>query len=87
MSVVLGMVDGLVQGLRRWGGVMSVCVVSLDSLWRWQVHVSVHCAQWIPAHLRCTHCSILLHLIDICVLACICLWQISQIQTFLGVVV
>ena len=32
-------------------------------------------------HLRCTQCSILLHHMDICFLICICLWQISQIQT------
>ena len=32
-------------------------------------------------------CAILLHLIDICFLSCICLWQISQIQTCLCVVV
>ena len=32
-------------------------------------------------HLRYTQCSILLHLIDICFLTYICLWQISQIQT------
>ena len=36
------------------GGVMSVCVVSLDSLCRWQVQVSVYCARRIPVHLRCT---------------------------------
>ena len=61
--------------------------MSLDSLCRWQVQVSVYCAWRIPAHLRCTQCSILLHLMDICFLICICLWQISQIQTFLfGVV-
>ena len=59
-----------------------VCV-SLDFLCRWQVQVSLYCAWWIPAHLRCTQCSILLHLMDICFLTCICLWQISQIQTFL----
>ena len=41
----------------------------------------------IPAHLRCTQCSILLHLMDICFLTCICLWLISQIQTFLFKVV
>ena len=29
-------------------------------------------------HLRCAQCSILLHLIDICFLTCICLWQISH---------
>ena len=28
-------VGGLDQGLEVWGGVMSVCVVSLDSLCRW----------------------------------------------------
>ena len=45
------------------------------------------CILWIPAHLRCTQCSILLHLIDICFLSCICLQQILQIQTCLCVVV
>ena len=43
----------------------------------------MYCAWRIPAHLRCTQCSILLHLMDICFLTCICLWQISQIQNFL----
>ena len=43
----------------------------------------MYCAWRIPAHLRCTQCSIMLHLMDICFLTCICLWQISQIQTFL----
>ena len=47
----------------------------------------MYCAIRIPAHLRCTQCSILLHLIDICFLTCICLWQISQIQTCLCEVV
>ena len=61
--------------------------MSLDSLCRWQVQVSVYCAWRIPAHLRCTQCSILLHLMDICFLTCICLWQISQIQTLLFKVV
>ena len=61
--------------------------MSLDSLCRWQVQVYVYCAWRIPAHLRCTQCSILLHLMDICFLTCICLWQISQIQTFLYKVV
>ena len=78
---------GLGQGLGGWGGVMSVCVVSLDSLCGWQVQVSVYCARWIPAHLRCTQCSNLLHRIDICFLTCICLLQISKIQTCLCVVV
>ena len=30
------------QGLRGWGGVMAVFVESLDSLYRWQVQVSVY---------------------------------------------
>ena len=62
---------GFDQGLKGWGGVMSVWVVSLDSLCRWQVQVSVYCAWRIPAHLRCTQYSILLHLMDICFLTCI----------------
>ena len=61
--------------------------MSLDSLCRWQVQVSVYYYWRIPAHLRCTQCSILLHLTDICCLTCICLWQISQIQTCLFKVV
>ena len=47
----------------------------------------MYCVWRIPAHLRCTQCSILLYLMDICFLTCICLWQISQIQTFLFKVV
>ena len=62
-------------------------VLCQDSLCRWHVQVSGYCAWRIPAHLRCTQCSILLHLRDICFLTCICLWQISQIQTFLFKVV
>ena len=61
--------------------------MSLDYLCRWQVQVSVYCVWRIPAHLSCTQCSILLHLMDICFLTCICLWQISQIQTCLFKVV
>ena len=61
-------VGGLDKGRER----CYVCV-SLDSLCRWQVQVSVYCAWRIPAHLRCTQCSILLHLMDICFLTCICL--------------
>ena len=61
--------------------------MSLDSIYRGQVQVSVYCAWRIPAHLRCTQCSILLHLMDICFLTCICLWQISQIHTCLCVFV
>ena len=61
--------------------------MSPDSLCRWQVQVSIYCAGRLHAHLGCTQCSILLHLIDICFLPCICLWQISQIQTRLCVVV
>ena len=77
---------GLGQGLGGWSGVISVCVVSLDSVCRWQAQVSVYCARRISSHLRCTQCSILLDLIDISFLVCICLWHISQIQTCLRVV-
>ena len=76
-----------VGGLDQGQGAVGWCYVcvSLDSLYRWQV--SVYCAWWIPAHLRCTQCSILLHLMDIYFLTCICLWQISRIQTGLFKVV
>ena len=86
-----GVLDICLFGLRwcRWGGawrsVMYVRVESPDSLCRWQVQVSVYCSWRIPAHLRYTQCSILLHLMDICFIPCICLWQISQIQTCLCV--
>ena len=76
-------VVSLDQGLEGW---CYVCV-SLDPLCGWQVHVSVYCARRIAAHLRCSHRSIMLHLIDICFLQCICLRQISQIQTCLCVIV
>ena len=52
----------------------------------WQVQVYVYCARRIPAHLKCTQCSILMNLFDICFLSCICLWQISKIKTCLCVV-
>ena len=44
--------------------------MGLDFLCRWQVQASVYCAWQIPAHLRCTQCSILLHLMDIFFLTC-----------------
>ena len=77
-------VGGLGQRLGGWGGVMSVCVVSLDSLYGC---IYVYCAKRILAHRMCTQCSMLLHLIDIFFLTCICLWQISQIQTCLREVI
>ena len=67
------------QRVSGWGLLSYVCVcLSLDSLCIWQVRVSLYCARRMPAYLRCTQCSILLHLIDICFLLYICLWQISQ---------
>ena len=63
------------------GGVGAELVGGLDSLCRWHIQVSVYCARRIPTNLRCIQCSILLHPIDICFLPCICVWQISQIQT------
>ena len=77
---------GLAQGLEGWV-VLCLCELCLDFRCRWKVQVSVYCAWRIPAHLRCTQCSILLHFMDICFLTCIYLWQISQIQTFLCVFV
>ena len=55
------------RGLGPGSGAVGWCYgcVSLDSLCRWQVQVSVYCAWRIPAHLRCTQCSILLHLMDL----------------------
>ena len=82
--------SGLVAWARVWKGggdvmCVCVCVVSLDALCGCQVQVSEYYDRRIPAHLRCTQCSILLHLIDICFLMCIYLWHISQIQTCLCV--
>ena len=57
--------------------------MSLDYLCRWQVQVSVYCAWRIPVDLKCIQCLIMLHLMDICFRTCICLWQISHIQTCL----
>ena len=53
-SVGVEWVVGLVYGLGGWCGVLSVCVVSLDSLCRLQVQVTVYCARRIPAHVKCT---------------------------------
>ena len=75
---------GLDQG---WGGVVSVHVVNPDYFCRWQVQISVYCTRRKLARLRCTQCSILLHLIDSCFLPCICLRQILQNQTCLYVVI
>ena len=47
----------LEHGMGRTGW-CYVCV-SLDSLCRWQVQLSVYCARRIPAHLRCNQCSVL----------------------------
>ena len=73
---------GLDQGRERWGYIMyCMRCESVITLCRWQVQVTMYCTWRIPAHLRCTQCTILLHLMDICFLTCICLWQISHIQT------
>ena len=74
---------GLENRMGRCGDVVHE---SLDLLCRWQVQVSVCCSGWIPAHLGCTQCDeSLLHLTEYCFLTYICLLQISQIQTCLGV--
>ena len=77
----------VILSLSEWSRYPMWLWLSLDCLCRWQVHVSIYCARRIPAHLRCTQCSMLLYLIHICFLPCICLWQISQILTCLYVVV
>ena len=74
-----GGVDGLVKVMGGWCVVMYVCVVSGDYAWILQIHVSVYCVQRIPAHPKCTQCSIIWQFIDICFLTYICLWHISQI--------
>ena len=51
---------GLEQGMEEWGGVMSVRVVSLDCLCRWQVQVSVYCARRIPVFNSVAHYGYLL---------------------------
>ena len=66
------LVGGLGQGLGGCCGVMSVCCESGFFVLMAGPCICVLC--W--AHLRCTQCSILVHLIDICFLTCICLWQI-----------
>ena len=68
------------------GGILDVClcfgcggVGGVGGEWAWTrdwrdgVQVSVYCS--------ILHCSILFHLMDICFLTCICLLQISHIQT------
>ena len=89
MSVLRWCRWGVSRVLGTGSGRMGWCnvCVTLDSLSRWQVQVSVCCARRIPVHRMCTLRSILLHLINICFIQCICLWQISQIQTSLCVVV
>ena len=56
------------QDLEGWGGVISMLVVSLVSLCRWLVQVSIYCARRIHAHFMCNQYPIMLHL------SCICLW-------------
>ena len=48
--------DGVGRGLGPGSGRVLLC---LESLCRWQVQLSAYCARRIPAHLMCTHCSIL----------------------------
>ena len=59
VGAVGGMGGWPVSGSGRVVGVMSVCVMSPDSLCRLQLQLSVYCARRIPAHLQCTQCLIL----------------------------
>ena len=60
-----GGVGGVTVGCHGlgWWGAIPVCVgiICIDGKSRY-----IYCARWIPAHLRCTQCIILLHHIDIC---------------------
>ena len=67
-----------------WRGGVVLC---LCELWVRIICVDGRSRYLYIAHLRCTQCSFMLHLIDICFLPCICLWHVSQIQTCLCVVV
>ena len=75
--------DGLDHGLEGWCYVYVSCE---SGLFVYVAGPGICILCWaVPVHLRCTKCSILLHLIDICFPPCICLWQISQIPTSLCV--
>ena len=68
MSLCCGDVGGVCGGWTMvWGGVTSVCVVSLDFL-DTGPGICILCYADTS-----TQCSILLHLINICFLLCICL--------------
>ena len=73
-------IGSLAQGLKEWVVLcmcaMRVRILCVDCRSRYMYIV-------LGGYLRCTQCSILLNLMDICFLTCICLWQISQIQTSL----
>ena len=85
VGVVCHMCMCLTRG--RLGGVGGEWVTGLDfGVTNLEEHGESRICVWIPAHLMCTQCSSLLNLIDICFLTCICMWQISQIQTCLRVV-
>ena len=85
--------SGVVCDVGGWGlgpvyGRVVLCYVCVpDYLCRLPVQISVYDARRIYAQLRSTQYSILFHLIDIGFLPYICLWQISQIQTCLRVVI
>ena len=66
--------DDLLQFNKQQNRVQTNEIQRFDDRMKKKVQVSVYCARRIPANLRCTQCSILLHLIDICFLTCICLW-------------
>ena len=87
----VGRVSVLMWRVGRWlgqgsGGVV-LCLCEFGYLVKMAGPDICILSRWIPAHLWCTQCSILLCLIDICFLPCIYLWQISRIQTCLCVVV
>ena len=85
VAVVMGRVGGrLVTGSVRMGW-CYICVCCESGLSVLGGFLRILGAPSVQS--CCTQCSILLHHIDICMLTGICLWQISQIQTCLGMVI
>ena len=48
-----------------------VWIICVDGSYRYLYTLYMYCAKQIHVHHKCTQCSILVHLIDICFLPCI----------------
>ena len=64
--------DSVLLGVSIW--VVHVCVLCgyIYIYIYVYIYICIYSAWWLPAHLRSTKCSIMLHLIDICFFPCIC---------------